>query len=194
MLRQDKGYDHAVKAERFGEDKNEDHADEKTLLLSYGAHPCVSHDPDCHACCQTAVGVAGGFEGWGKEKEKTQEKEEGSTETLGEEVYIVLRMDERRTFSGRRLRSDQRGVRHEHGPASQPHKTWSWWRGFRSCQATERGGGGSPHKNEIALDTIMFPGTYVLSRLQKRQRSPVLRPRARSNCQRRAYSGTTNCC
>lgn len=55
MLRQDKGYDHAVEAERFGEDKNEDHSDEKTLLLAYGAHPCVSHDSDCHACCQTAV-------------------------------------------------------------------------------------------------------------------------------------------
>lgn len=56
-LRQDEGYDHAVEAKGFGEDKNEDHSHEKAFLLTHRAHPRISHDSDRHACCQTAVDV-----------------------------------------------------------------------------------------------------------------------------------------
>mmetsp|Transcript_21718 Transcript_21718/g.57972 ORF Transcript_21718/g.57972 Transcript_21718/m.57972 type:complete len:262 (+) Transcript_21718:224-1009(+) len=48
-VRHHQPHDQAVQAEGLGEDEDEDHADEQTLLLGVGAHARVAHDADGQA-------------------------------------------------------------------------------------------------------------------------------------------------
>jgi len=42
-------YDQPVETQHFGENENQDHADEESWLLGCAAHTCVADDTDCEA-------------------------------------------------------------------------------------------------------------------------------------------------
>lgn len=54
-LGKDESNDESVEPKSFGEDEDEDHADEELLLLPDGPHTGVADYPDRHACRKPAV-------------------------------------------------------------------------------------------------------------------------------------------
>ena len=50
-LREDDGYDHAIKAESLTEDQDKNHADEDCLLLSVGADTCITNNSNSETSC-----------------------------------------------------------------------------------------------------------------------------------------------
>jgi hypothetical protein len=45
----EQGYDQAIETQDFGEDEDQNHADEKSGLLGCAADTCVANDTDCEA-------------------------------------------------------------------------------------------------------------------------------------------------
>ena len=55
LLRQNESDDETIETKRLSEDENQDHANEKSLLLAHRSHTGVTHNANSHAGRETAI-------------------------------------------------------------------------------------------------------------------------------------------
>lgn len=55
LLRENQRDDETVQTQGLREDENQNHADEKLVLLTYSSHTCIADNANCHTSSQTTA-------------------------------------------------------------------------------------------------------------------------------------------